>query len=126
MDFLDLKKTVGKLLNAIKEIVSLSSKTYSVGSYASVIAQRNGRLVVIQISSTTGHAYSTGWTTLCTLDTIYRPLSRRLSIIYDNSSTSASTIPMVARIEPSGAVQVYRFSNNGSNTTPCGTIPYLV
>ena len=123
---LDIKKTLAKLLNAIKEITTLSSKTYAVGSYASVIAQRTGRLVVIQISSTTGHAYSTGWTTLCTLDTIYRPLTRRLSIIYDNNTSSSSNVAMVARIEPSGAVQVYRFSNNGSNTTPCGTIPYLV
>ena len=123
---LDVKKTLAKLLNAIKEITTLSSKTYSIGSYASVIAQRNGRLVIIQISSTAVHAYSTGWTSLCTLDTIYRPLTRRLSIIYDNNTLSASNVAMVARIEPSGVVQVYRFSNNEANTTPCGTIPYLV
>lgn len=117
---LNVKQLLAKLLQ-------LDFSEYAVGTVGRVEARRNGHIVTILIFSHTGKAYSAGaWTTLCTIGEQYRPATRSLAIIYDNSSSTAAKLPMVARIEPTGEVQIWRFSDNGRNTTPCGTIVYLV
>ena len=116
---LNVKQLLAKML-------SLNFKEYAVGTVGRVEARRTAHIVTILIYSHTGRAYSTGWTTLCTIDEEYRPASRSLGIIYDNSSSTAAKAPMIARIETTGEVQVWKFSDNVSSNTPCGTIIYLV
>ena len=119
----DLKQWIAKAT----KMMTLDYDEYTVGTTGKVEARRSGHVVTVLIYSHTGKAYSAGaWTTLCTIGEQYRPATRPLAIIYDNSSSTAAKLPMVARIEPTGEVQIWHFSDNGASTTPCGTIVYLI
>lgn len=122
-----LQEAIEGICNYIVGMETVKSHDYTIPTNAGTIfARRYGDVVTLQITHSEAKAYSTGYTTILTLDPDYRPSYTVVAPIMDSNTSTMSAAPMGLRIYTSGEVQIYRYSGNGSSTTPRGCVSYIV
>lgn len=114
-------------VQAIQTELTVESDTYNMpSSSGTVYAAKYGNVVTVDIYASTARTYTTGYTTICTLASQYRPDHTVVTVIGDSNTSTVGSVPLMARVQTSGSVDVYRYSGNGSSLLPRGNITFIV
>lgn len=115
---LNIKKALTKILSDITP----SQDDYS-SAYGTIRASKQSGVVTLQFDGL-NMAYSSGWNTIGTIGTKYRPARNTYVLAVNNAATTNNALPMEIRIAPSGDVSVYKFSETSTNQMALGQITY--
>ena len=74
-------------------------------SLTGITAKKSGQVVVLRINHEVQTAQATGYVTVGTLPTQYRPSQSVIFMGMDSRATSASELPLYMRVETDGQVQ---------------------
>ena len=114
-------------VQAIQTELTVQKKDYTIPTNAgTVFARRYGNVVTIQLTHSNTKSYSTGYTTIITLDPEFRPSYTVVAPIMDSNTSTVSSTMMAVRLYTSGQLQIYRYSGNGNSTMPRGNFSYIV